>query len=97
MGISPLAPDEIGLVAKGWRGETPLWYYVLKEADVLHDGTQLGPVGGRIVAEVLIGLIAADPDSYFHADDEWQPTLPAAQRGDFTIADLLRFAASGAR
>ena len=38
---------------------TPLWFYVLKEAEVMADGEHLGPVGGRIVAEVIIGLIRA--------------------------------------
>ena len=40
---------------------TPLWYYVLKEAELLADGLHLGPVGGRIVAEVIIGLSQTDP------------------------------------
>jgi hypothetical protein len=43
---------------------TPLWYYVLKEAEVKAGGLTLGPVGGRIVAEVLVGLIESDPGSY---------------------------------
>ena len=52
---------QIGL---GLGGETPLWFYILKEAEVLHDGDQLGPVGGRIVGEVLVGIIDADPASF---------------------------------
>ena len=36
----------------GWSGETPLWFYVLKEADVRQAGERLGPVGGRIAGEV---------------------------------------------
>jgi len=35
---------------------TPLWIYVLKEAEAFHDGDRLGPVGGRIVGEVLVGI-----------------------------------------
>lgn len=92
MGVEPLTPEEVGLRAFGWKSETPLWYYILKEAEVRHAGEYLGDVGGRIVAEVLIGLLAADPTSYFNAETEWQPTLPASQQGNFTIADLLRFA-----
>jgi hypothetical protein len=37
----------------------PLWFYVLMESEYLADGDHLGPVGGRIVAEVLIGATAA--------------------------------------
>lgn len=92
MGVAPLTKEENGLSAVQWQGETPLWYYILREAQVRHNGEQLGEVGGRIVAEVLVGLIASDPNSYFHAEGDWKPTLPAAQQGDFTIADLLRFA-----
>jgi hypothetical protein len=92
MGVEPLSSDEVGLAALGWKSETPLWYYILKEAEVRHNGERLGAVGGRIVAEVLLGLIDADPSSYRNADKEWQPELPAAREGDFTVADLLHFA-----
>jgi hypothetical protein len=75
----------------GWPDGTPLWLYVLREADLVADGAQLGPVGGRIVAEVLIGLLRADPASYLCTDPGWRPSLPAA--GDtFGLADLLAFA-----
>jgi len=92
MGATPLSVEECGLCADGWRGETPLWYYVLKEAEVRNGGEYLGEVGGRIVAEVLLGLIDADPTSYRRAVTNWQPTLPSRQAGTFTMADLLTFA-----
>jgi hypothetical protein len=75
IGAEPLTPDEVGLVAHGWDGETPLWYYVLREADVGGDGDRLGPIGGRIVADVLIGIVQADPESYLAVDPVWTPTL----------------------
>jgi hypothetical protein len=88
MGVEPLTADEAGLAASGWKGETPLWLYVLREAAVRGGGDRLGEVGGRLVAEVLLGLIDADPESYRALDPAWQPTLPAA--GDrFTVLDLL--------
>src|SRR5206468_9305234 len=40
--------------------ETPLWYYILKEAEIMCNGRKLGPVGGRIVAEVFVGLLFGD-------------------------------------
>ncbi len=92
MGLEPLTKEQLGLDRLQWKGETPLWYYILKEADVQTGGEQLGDVGGRIVAEVLIGLIDGDPSSYRNAETEWRPTLPAIQQGHFTMADLLRFA-----
>jgi hypothetical protein len=51
-------------VAGSKHGETPLWYYILREADVCAGGHRLGPMGGRIVAEVLVGLIDADARSF---------------------------------
>jgi hypothetical protein len=53
-------------------------------------GERLGEVGGRIVAEVLLGLLEADPSSY-RVEPGWRPVLPGAQSGTFTMADLLRF------
>jgi Animal haem peroxidase len=79
--------DELGL-----GGRTPLWYYLLKEAEVLADGRRLGPTGAGIVAEVLVGLLAADPSSYLRAQPGWTPELPGAAPGRFTMVDLLRFA-----
>ncbi len=88
LGIKPLDPEQLGLASHGWRHETPLWLYILKEAAVLHDGQQLGPVGGRIVGEVLVGILDNDPESYRSADRDWQPTLPA-HSGTYSLADIL--------
>jgi Animal haem peroxidase len=73
LGIAPLTADEVGITSTGWRGETPLWYYILREADVCAGGHRLGPVGGRIVAEVLIGLVSADATSFRQSRQEWRP------------------------
>jgi len=69
---------------------TPLWFYVLREAKVLGAGRQLGPVGGRIVAEVILGLIKGDRQSYLRQDPDWTPSY--GQNGDFKITDLLQAA-----
>ena len=71
-----------------WPHGTPLWFYILKEAERRGGGDRLGPVGGRIVAEVLIGLLRADPTSYLSLEPGWQPTLPAAGPR-FGLTDLL--------
>jgi hypothetical protein len=89
LGVPALAPDQVGLGEHGWAGETPLWIYILKEADVLHDGDRLGPVGGRIVGEVLVGIIDADPQSLRSVEPGWTPTLPARRAGAFGLADIL--------
>jgi hypothetical protein len=70
----------------------PLWYYLLQEAEMLYKGERLGPVGGRIVAEMLVGLLQRDPHSYLSLDAAWKPPPIAPMIGQFTIVDLLRFA-----
>ena len=70
---------------------TPLWLYVLREAQLVNDGQFLGPVGGRIVAEVLLGLLLADPTSYLTRQPSWEPHL-GAQGPGYQITDFLRFA-----
>ncbi|GFE63668.1 peroxidase family protein [Litoreibacter roseus] len=55
---------------------TPLWFYILKEAEELGKNGQLGPLGSRIVADTLMGLIANDPQSYWNATarpGDWHP------------------------
>ena len=62
MGIPALSPDQLSELAPfgvGFERNTPLWYYVLKEAE-LSGGTRLVGVGARIVGEVIIGLLALD-------------------------------------
>ena len=62
---------------------------------MLSEGRRLGPVGGRIVAEVLIGLLRGDPSSYLSVRPMWRPKageFGAREDGIFTVADLLRFA-----
>lgn len=98
MGIPPLSPEKIafgpdGAVAKeqDLHRRTPLWYYILKEAEVEQGGERLGRVGSRILAEVFVGLLEGDPESFLARDPLWRPTLPGAVRDDFTMADLLNF------
>jgi heme peroxidase len=78
----------------GRPNPVPLWFYILKEAEVREGGRKLGAVGARIVAETLIGLLAADPLSYLRVQPQWRPHLPAAKAGDFTMTDLVKFATS---
>ena len=88
----------------GFVDNAPLWYYVLAEAQhawhkaAAHAGgddvtrnalkTQLGPVGGRIVAEVLIGMLVGDSHSYLMQDPTWKPDF--AQNGKFGMPELIQ-------
>jgi hypothetical protein len=87
IGIPPLTRQELAL--GDWQDETPLWLYILREAAVQSGGDHLGAVGGRIVAEVVVGIIRTDPESYLTNDPSWRPTLPSHEPGTFKIRDLL--------
>jgi hypothetical protein len=75
LGAAPLSAGDLlsgdqgvadALVDGGFVDATPLWFYVLKEAEVQRDGEGLGEVGSRIVCTTLIGQIKADPTSYLN-------------------------------
>ena len=96
-GITPLSDGDFDdLRAHGLQNRAPLWFYVLREADVAENGERLGPVGARIVAEVIIGLMQGDNKSFLTQEPDWRPFLPtvdtSTQGDDFTMIDLLRFA-----
>jgi hypothetical protein len=86
IGQAPLNDTELGTI-----GPIYLWYYILKEAELQHNGGRLGAVGALIVTEVLLGLLDVDPISYRSVYPIWTPTL-ADSKGRFGIAELLRFA-----
>ena len=46
--------------------ETPLWYYILKESEVCHNGNRVGPVGSHLIAETLYAALRSDPNSYLN-------------------------------
>jgi nucleoid-associated protein YgaU len=84
-------PEQVQALKAGeFSDRTPLWFYVLAEAKH-HGADKLGPVGGTIVAEVLIGLIRRSEDSILRLPG-WFPSLPQATPGVFELQDLLRFA-----
>jgi len=67
----------------------PLWFYILKEAEQVRQhglndtkgGHHLGDVGGRIVAEVLVGIALSDHTSYLYQDAGWKPELEKYKSG----------------
>jgi hypothetical protein len=109
MGETPLTrkeltagPHKARLDDSDFLGKTPLWYYILKEAEVLGfgpdgktPGNRLGPVGSRIVAETLFGLIRHSSISILK-DTGWRPTYgrldPVSGERVFGIIDLIHSA-----
>jgi hypothetical protein len=103
--IAPLGPEELQqgnsdtlnqvLKEHGFLDCTPLWYYILKEAEVKANGNSLGPVGSLIVCETIIGQLWHDPASYLNQPGGWDPSKGARLlNGDLivTLRDFIRFA-----
>ncbi len=98
-------PQPIASVSHVFKGNCPLWTYILAEA-MRHqaavaipvaenaDGSgkikittpRLGPVGGRIVAEVFLGLLAGDKGSYLNLDPTWFPSK------GYALKDFVNYA-----
>ena len=98
MKIAPLSNDVLGIDTALAGREAPLWLYILKEAEK-EGGETLGPVGGRIVAEVFVGLAKHDPNCFLNVDPGWSPERalagqPLVELGGerLQLRDLLRAA-----
>ena len=85
---------DVAQIRESFGTSTPLWFYVLREAEVTRDGLQLGEMGGRIVGEVFIGLLQTDPESFLNAKPDFKPMLPTktGKAEDFRMIDFLTFA-----
>ena len=91
------ASDNLPITEFGdsFKKNAPLWFYILAEAQQVFKDNEtkivLGPVGGRIVAEVLIGLLLGDSHSFLRQSPEWTPN-PAFLNKDkkFGVAELIK-------
>jgi hypothetical protein len=98
MKLPAFTNEELGIDAALAGREAPLWLYILKEAEK-GGGKTLGPVGGRIVAEVFVGLARHDPNCFLNVDPGWTPRQGVAGQplvelggGRLELKDLLRIA-----
>ena len=88
-------PIHDAVVAGGFDTASPLWYYILREAEVQQNGNRLGSVGSRTVAETLSALVRRDGASYLNnlQDGAVKPNGIEVGGGTIiaTIGDLLKF------
>ena len=98
----PNDPPIIGIdeVDPVFKNNCPLWTYILAEAmnkqikvpipvqeSISITSPQLGEVGGRIVAEVFLGLMFGDNNSLLSLEPAWKPkTTP------FLLKDFVNYA-----
>jgi hypothetical protein len=93
-------PDAVKIVSvsKAFAKNCPLWTYILAEAmhnvepvkvaGVTINTPKLGPVGGRIVAEVLLGLLFGSADSFLSQNPGWTPTIAPS----FGLPEFVKYA-----
>ncbi len=103
MGVAPLTEEEMrknnsdelngALERGGFLKNTPLWYYVLKEAEVRANGNSLGELGSRIVCETVVGLLRNDRNSYLNARGGWDPSEGVRLDNDDPIVSIRDFLA----
>ncbi len=80
-------------ISPKFRSHAPLWYYILAEAqqEFVNNKTpiRLGPVGGRIVGEVFVGLLLGDRHSFLSQNPLWKPIPEFTKDGKFGMAELI--------
>jgi len=92
----------ISSIANGvFANNCPLWAYILTETRSFKEAVKLpvtenkisqtprlGPVGGRIVAEVFLGIMFGDGSSYLNKCPNWTPKLGAG----YALKDFVKYA-----
>lgn len=85
LGQRPLDNTELGLTDSRWNGSAPLWFYVLREAELAQGGRRLGPTGALLVAGTVLTLLATDPASILRTRPTWTPAQVPFTVGDFLL------------
>lgn len=73
--------------------ETPLWFYLLAEAEINEKGQTLGDVGSRIVAETIVELLKRSEFSILENEISTDEFLGTKEQ-EFGMAEMLKFVAS---
>ncbi|EOR96027.1 hypothetical protein ADIARSV_0789 [Arcticibacter svalbardensis MN12-7] len=87
--LEQIEPDEANraLFTIDGNFKTPLWYYILREAEIQNDGAKLGDLGGRIIAEQLLGGIFFQKDCFLN--NEWTSKING--KNVVTFKEIINF------
>jgi hypothetical protein len=88
--IESLLPDDL---KETFSSETPLWYYLLAEAEKQKDGETLGNVGSWIVAETFLKLLKASPYSILKKEFTPDEFVFSNDGKTFGMSEMLQFIA----
>jgi hypothetical protein len=80
---------------------TPLWLFVLAEAEATEQSQRLGELGSHIVDEFLLGSLRCDEGSVLYAApgdlQGWGPTMAIAQNRRYSMPELILYLQANAR
>ena len=88
--VRKLTEAQIWKDVPGGKGEAPLWFYCLREGEVLAQGLRLAGAGAQIVAQTFAAILEADKASFYVQQPDWKPHL-GPEKGKFTVSDLVNF------
>jgi Animal haem peroxidase len=74
---------------------TPLWLFILAEAETTENATRLGELGSHIVDEFLLGSLRCDMGSVLYAGradlQGWGPTAAIAEHHRYSMPQLIAY------
>jgi hypothetical protein len=81
-------PDALG-------AHTPLWLFILAEAETTQNSQRLGELGSHVVDEFLLGSLSCDMNSVIYANPAdlqgWGPSAAIAQNGRYSMPELIAY------
>ena len=80
---------------------TPLWLFILGEAESTQSSQRLGEMGSHLIDEFLLGSLRCDKGSVLHATDDdlhgWEPTETISSKRRYSMPDLIRYLQANAK
>ena len=81
-------PDALG-------ARTPLWLFVLAEAETMQKSQRLGELGSHVVDEFMLGSLSCDMGSVLYASPAdlqgWGPTAAIARNRRYSMPRLIAY------
>jgi len=82
-------------------GQTPLWLFILAEAETTQASRRLGELGSHIIDEFLLGALRCDQASVLYAAEKdlqgWSPTKTIAKQRRYSMPELISYLQADAK
>jgi hypothetical protein len=80
---------------------TPLWLFILAEAESTQASQRLGELGSHLIDEFLLGSLRCDPGSVLYAADDdmhgWEPTETIFSKRRYSMPELIGYLQANAK